>query len=298
MEIDDIKDLWKTKTIDEIFVSLSKEMLKNNYRGYYCDKQTFGGLYRGRKHNNILGSFREGKLYPFENENEFWNKPKSNVDAYGRCNDLQQSLFYCSNEFEVIFAELRPKAKDFITIANFKNIIYDDSKGRKYGLRIKPIGIEYLRKQDIKSCIDKIVAESRTDELIKFDNILDELFHEIVPIEEQDKYKTTIAVSKIMLTDLIYPKGMRKEMHGIIYSSIARKMNGINIVLKPKTANNYFYIENIQTFEVLEANDNTYKIKKVRSGSTVNMKNHPTCPRMNIVWKDIHPTEQPIDITI
>ncbi|OIQ19330.1 MAG: hypothetical protein BM557_06400 [Flavobacterium sp. MedPE-SWcel] len=67
------------------------------------------GLYRAREHNHIEGKLKyEGKLQKFISETEFWNAPEEHCNL-GRCNDKGESLFYCTNEFEVAIQEIKPR---------------------------------------------------------------------------------------------------------------------------------------------------------------------------------------------
>jgi len=59
---------------------------------------TFNGFYRARKHNNVKGNLVDGTLFEYSNEKEFWNPPIENAKI-GRCNNENESMFYCSSDF-------------------------------------------------------------------------------------------------------------------------------------------------------------------------------------------------------
>lgn len=293
MDLIELGNSLKDSSIAELQNIISKKMLDAKYGTYFCEKQTFNGLYRARSHNDLRGDFREGKLEAFVNERDFWNPPESKIKWYGRCNDIGESMFYCSNEFEVAVAEVRPSIGKYITVCVFKNIDFGDTGGRPYGFRMKPIGIDYLSKiESFTSCVKSPDRFERNEEYQKMDDFLDELFHEIVGDDENFKYKLSIAVTKIMLTKTINQYGVEHSMHGLMYASIIRNFRGVNILLKPQPVNNFFFLETAQTFEVLASKPNQIALRLVRHGRTKLRRTHPSQPKMEMEWFEVRDGEE------
>lgn len=288
MDLPDLKKAVKESSIKKLQNIIGNKMHQAKYGSFFCSNQTFNGLYRARAHNHILGSIREGKLQEFTNEKEYWNPSKENIKWRGRCNDIKESMFYCSNEFEVAVSEVRPTMGDYVTVSVFKNIDFGDTKGKLYRFRMKPIGIDYLSKiKGFKSCIDDSSGKKRSKEFLKMDTFLDELFHEKVEEKENYKYKLSIAVTNIMLTNTINQHGEEHSIHGLMYSSVARNFKGVNILLKPLPVNNYFFLETAQTFKVIESNKEQITLQLKRNGRTILQRTHPSQPNMDMEWFEI-----------
>lgn len=293
VDLIELRNIVKDAGIAELRNIISKKMLDTKYGSFFCTNQTFSGLYRARGHNHLKGNLREGKLDVFVNEKEFWNPPEDKIKWYGRCNDIGESMFYCSNEFEVAVAEVRPTVGKYVTVCAFKNIDFGDTGGKPYGFRMKPIGIDYLAKiEGFVSCIPKDSNKiEHSEEYRIMDNFLDELFHEIIGDDENHKYKLSIAVTKIMLANTINQHEVEHSIHGLMYSSIVRDFKGANILLKPQPANNFLFLETAQTFEVLESDTNKITLRLVRNGRTELRRTHPSQPKMNMDWFEIESGE-------
>lgn len=78
-----------------------------------------------------------------------------------------------------------------------------------------------------------------------------------------------------MLTNTINQYLEESSMNGMIYPSIINNMNSINILLKPICAKNNFQIEGLQTFRILEVDNNFTTIKLVRNGYPNGTRNNP-----------------------
>lgn len=288
MDLADFRKNIKDAIIDDLQKLISIKMLAVKYGSFFCENQTFPGLYRSRKHNHKKGRKNDGALNEFTNEKEYWNPPEKSIESYGRCNDIGESMFYCSNELEVAVVETRPSAGDFVTVSTFENIQYEGLEIKRPSFRVKPIGVNYLSQiKGFKSCIHDPSQPERSKEFQEMDLFLDSLFYEEVAPEENDKYKLTIAVTKIMLTNLINQFHAEKSIHGLIYSSIARDFKGVNILLKPSVANNHFFVRRLQTFEILESESDYITLRLVRRGRTKYQRTHPSQPKMAVEWFEI-----------
>lgn len=249
----------KEKNIITLKEEISQIMLEKKYTTDIFTTFTFNGFYRARKHNNIRGDFKDGILKEFINEKEFWNPPIKNVKM-GRCNKEGESLFYCSSDFITAILEVKPVVGDFITVANFKNL-YPQNKPE---FRINPIGKTYLIKiPELALPFENYLLDQNQFEIEDF---LDKLFHQNVDDTETYKYKLSIALSHIFMTDGTDRKRSVIETDGLIYPSIIRNQKSYCFVLKPNIVDRFFMIEYIQTLEVLEKEDNFIKLKLLRNG--------------------------------
>jgi RES domain len=268
----------KDLSIDELKKLIGNILSNVDYSSIHCTNQTFLGLYRARQHNQINGQSDD---YIFINEKEYWNPPKDCINELGRCNDIGESMFYSSNHFETAILEVRPIQGQFITVARF--LPY--SKGNLLpSFRIKPNCIQHLKRiKGFKSCITGFDLSKRDTKFLEVDNLLDDLFTEIVNANESYKYKVSNAITRCMLANTKDDAGNQLSMNGMIYPSIVNNMNSINVLLKPIYAINNFHIASIQTLKVLEVTSNKVSLKLVRNGHTIGIKEHPS-EQLNINW--------------
>lgn len=278
MNLHEIINSAKKLSINEIQVLVGSILRDINYDSIFCKNQTFTGLYRARQHKQIDG---QNEDYIFTNEKEFWNPSKEFIKKLGRCNDIGESMFYSSNHFETSILEVRPVKDEFITVAHFLPIVRDK---KVPSFRIKPNCIQHLKKiKDFKSCIEEFNISKRGKNFLEVDNLLDELFTDIVDSENEYKYKVSIAITRCMLTKIVNDFGDEFSMNGMIYPSIVNKMNSINILLKPIYAINFFHIASLQTLKVLKVTNNEVIVKLVRNGHTIGLKDHPS-KLLDIHW--------------
>ncbi len=288
MTFKEIINSAKDLSIDELKKLVGNILSNVDYGSIYCTNQTFSGLYRARQHKQKNG---QNDDYIFTNEKEYWNPPKGYISQLGRCNDIGESMFYCSNHFETAILEVRPIQGQFITVARFLPI---KKGGLLPSFRIKPNCIQHLKKiKEFKSCITDFDLLKRDTKFLEVDNLLDELFTEVVSDDESHKYKVSNAITRCMLANTVDDKGNQFSMNGMIYPSIVNSMNSINVLLKPIYAINNYLISSLQTFQVLEAIKGKVSIKLVRNGHTIGVKEHPS-QQLEINW---HPEiDGPIDI--
>lgn len=280
MTFQEIINKSKDLSIGELKLLIGDILKKVNYGSIFCKNQIFEGLYRARQHNEFYGN---SNGYLFTNEKEYWNPHKKYIKELGRCNEVGQSLFYCSNNFETSILEVRPEKDKFITVARFIPIKIDN---KLPSFRIKPNCIQHLNKiEGINSCFKNFDLLKREESFIEVDNLLDNLFTEVVNDNEKFKYKITNAITQCMLTNIVNENHDEFSMNGMIYPSIINNKKSVNILLKPIYAINYFRIEGLQTFKILDVTEDFVKIKLIRNGYTVGKKKHPSI-QLNVKWLD------------
>lgn len=199
------------------------------------------GLTRGRKNiNNQIFSSKDDLWYPN------WDIIPKKDQKLNRCNDLGEKMFYVSTETDTVICELQLEKGDIFTIADFF------PKTSNLNAIVQAIGINELSKsqekckklfQDYYSKL-KIDAPNEYDKNILIDNFLSEQFQIIVNQHEDWKYKLTIAISQILLSN--------PDTDGLLYPSISSNTKGANLILKPKIVDEKLIIGRAGMFQVVD----------------------------------------------
>jgi RES domain len=274
------------KDIATLKEDISQIMLDKKYTTDIFTTFTFNDFYRARKHNNVKGDFVDETLFEFSNEKEFWNPPIEKAKM-GRCNNENESLFYCSSDFITALLEIKPVIGDFITVTKFKNL-YTKNKPE---FRINPIGKTYLLKlPELELPFENYILDQSQYEIEDF---LDKLFHQNVGDNESYKYKLSIAIAHIFLTNGTNKERAIIETDGLIYPSIIRNQKSYCFVLKSYIAHCYFTIFCIQTLEVLDLGKDYIKLKLLRNGYPEFEKIYPK-DLFNVYW--MKPPNESIEI--
>ncbi len=169
-------------------------------------------------------------------------------------------------------------------LSQFQHLKICTKKRKKERFRIQPIGINYLTKiEALELLFENYKINESQIEVQKF---LDELFHQNINCKKDEfKYKLSIAVAKIYFTDGIGHNNEIIETHGLLYPSIIRNKESYCFVLKPEVVQDNFFIDYIQTWQVLEKIPNMLKIKLVRHGKLKHEKIYPK-DLFDICWEN------------
>jgi hypothetical protein len=185
------------------------------------------GAFRARKN---VGS----KL--FEHVSELWYPPASAITSRGRFNQPHEPLLYVCNTAHGAAFEIRPAINDLITIAVLKtkrppfitlqcaHIGLDRSESPAFGPE---------QKKHIPRSHPGFQTKLRDDGLTKKWMAVDSFLSDIAtathgPADEQDQYKITNAVSRVLLTI--------SGVHGLTYPSVATQLKNLNVAIKPEVA--------------------------------------------------------------
>lgn len=270
--IKSLKDLEVNcnETTFEKILSQVEQSIPIEYTTSICTNFKANGFYRARSHNCIEGNIDEKTdlCKAFLQENEFWNVPENlkNMIEIGRCNLEGESMFYCSTDNATAILEAKPK-NNYISVASF------ELKNPKVflGSKINFIGRNYLSKIPSINNITKLFEEFRDQHLIDIDYYLDELFHRDIPENEEHLYKLSVAVTKCMMKDVLneQKKQVVFSPDGLIYSSIIRNKISYNIVYRPEHVKMNYFLKKVETFKIIENNDDIMVLRKMRSGFTL-----------------------------
>lgn len=296
-EIDDLISLSRfLKTAELTKIVEQKITSIGSYQTSFWPNFKLSGFYRARTHNHLKGNIKNKNLHEFSHEGEFWNPP-AEFAPIGRCNDIRESLLYCSTSWETSIIESRPKVGDFITVTSFNLKDKEKFPFVVNGSRINPIGIQYL--SQINSLKENNMFanydfENRSNEFKNLDIFLDDLFHLKTNDKNKFLYKLSVAVTKCIMKNIQMGEAIQ-QMHGMIYSSIERDKKNYNLVLRPNHTRLLFGVFEIQTFKILESNKDHIKLKIKRIGITYGTKSHPL-DNFNIFWEDINEESQSEEI--
>lgn len=249
----DFDEIASNYTIEEIENKISRALKKVNYSRYFFPYIKLEGFFRARLHEN-------------ENEfnfiHEFWSRPNEQVKNYGRCNDKNQSILYCSAHRVISILEVKPKKQQYVSVIS---VIIDPN----FLLKISPIVITRLKEINSSNknfaALDKILIKS-DNPIYSVDVHLEKLFCVDVKNNE-DFYKCSIAVSNIIFKNVVTEERKPSEIDGILYPSMIKTLDdGFNFALKPKNLFERVEVEHIVTYKVLDSNYNFIELKPVRIG--------------------------------
>ena len=167
-----------------------------------------------------------------------------------RCNDLGEKVFYVSTETDTVICELQLKKDDFFTNVDIF------PKTPELNAIVQVIGINELSKSQEKYRVlfrehyDKLKRDSPTDfeKNLLIDKFLSDQFQIIVDEIESWKYKLTIAISQILLSN--------QKTDGLLYPSISSKSLGANLVLKTQIVDKMLVIGRAGIYQVVDKSKN------------------------------------------
>jgi hypothetical protein len=193
-------------------------------------KAQMNGLYRARKN---IGE------EPWQSTSTLWYPPSSAVRNRGRFNEPGTSVFYACNRATGAIHEIHPTVGDVVTL------LIARSKDRFAELDCAHIGLERSFAPEIGFVPrDRMLRTNPrfqamlahygiSQKWLLVDNFLSEMATTIFgPSEEQDKYKITNAIGRILF-------GI-PEVHALNYPSVATKLVSLNLCLRPEIADQYF----------------------------------------------------------
>jgi hypothetical protein len=193
---------------------------------------SFEGLFRSRNITDIKESeINEIKSIWYPD----WNLIEKSKYSYSRCSDKGQNFFYCSNFLEATIKELNPQNDNNILIGVFH------TKFANTKVRSQYAGIEVLRNNpNYMTILKDYQYNSNLDK--KIEEIISSKFQERINVDENYKYKLSIAFSNILLKNT--------EIECLKYPSVASNLKFINYGLKPSFVDKHLYCNEIFQYHV------------------------------------------------
>jgi hypothetical protein len=246
---DIIKEITDFESLDlkELSIEQIKSKIHNIILGHLriTYKINPEGLTRGRKNlNNEIYYNKEDLWYPN------WDEISKDKWKLNRCSDLGEKMFYASSETDTVICELQLEKDDYFTVGDFF------TKARELNAIVQVIGIIELAKFQEKFRVlfndyyDILKKDSPEDyeKNILIDKFLSNQFQIIVNENESWKYKLTIAISKILLSN--------PETDGLLYPSISSNSKGANLALKTTIVDENFVIGKAGIYQVVDKTKN------------------------------------------
>jgi hypothetical protein len=226
---------------------------KNYLLGYSTSRYALrpvGGLFRARKN---WDNKTKTKIEYFESVEDFYAPKSSDVNSIGRCNEINDPVFYCSDDPLTTMFEIQPNTGDEFSIMEFAcpkmieqlNVVCHSKLSRNNsslgGLLQDHYKIDYASR-------DYIAFVLQVDELIakEFETIIDET--------KRFKYNITIGIYRFYCenneefssTQICGPPS------GLIYPSVAKNQIGVNFALNVIVYKRYISPDSAHKYRVIK----------------------------------------------
>jgi hypothetical protein len=216
----------------------------------------FEGLFRSRQ-------ISERELTKIKSVEEIWYKDQSKLDSAcwtsGRCHDFGENFFYGSNDLETTIREINPTNGSYVLIGEFQ--LKENAKFPKCQFA----GIETLRHNKMWKHLlkDYEYVSPRDREIEAF---ISEEFHKRVEAHDKDRYKFTIAFSKILLKNAI--------IDAIVYTSVASNLDLLNYGFKAEYVDKSLFCSGIWIYRI-ERDDKEIRLYPLSYGNIIQNLGNP-----------------------
>ena len=261
MVIENIKDRIKeyrdkTEKGELDYLAWSK-LFGDFYQGYATLRYKLnpGSVFRAR-----INRDRGKKVDYFNHINELGAPDEKRVTKIGRCNSVNESVFYCSFDTDTTLFETSPKEGEEITIMEYLtpffledlNVIDIDNLSIIY----PDLNEIFINHYDYTNVPPNYVNWIKT-----IDRFLANEFQAIVNEKNAFLYQITNGIKDFHLREnkVLYVKSFQqKPSNGLLYPSVNPKRSGVNLVLKknyykrvlvPKKAFKYFVETKLDNFD-------------------------------------------------
>jgi hypothetical protein len=190
-------------------------------------------LYRARRNFDYK---RNSRIEFFHNTKELWAPDPKDITTIGRCNDINESILYCSFTPNVTLFELKPKVGLEMTVLEYE--IESNLEN------INVVSVDFLSGLDIdlkEIFKNHLVFEGISkDHLLKIkfiENFITEEFTREIDSSNEFHYKITAGLTKFFLKQNHVDGFIGAEpSNGLVYPSVALRISGINFAIKPEYA--------------------------------------------------------------
>jgi hypothetical protein len=188
---------------------------------------------------NFQFYFLNAFYYPFyfrarntleKNISQLMNPAPELVEVYGRCNDLNESLFYCSNCYVTSILEIKPKLNDTVTVLMLR--LDDNTLDQNNFLPLVTLAKSALNEDFLSSFVLCGNPDSTNSKLELIGKLFDEIMIQDVKVGEEWKYKKSIALTKAFFDN------HKSHPMAIAFPSKASKHFGVNFAIQPSWIDN------------------------------------------------------------
>jgi hypothetical protein len=268
------------KAVEEEYTRIN---LKNSsYKDWF---ELFGSLFSGyaTTRYNIDPKFvfrarinydfiKNKKVDLFSNVSELGAPPASEVSKIGRCNDKNESIFYCSHDPMTTLFEINPSFNQEFSVIKYRVI-------REFQ-ELNAIGPEFLATLNMNlpnifkpHYLFKGTSINYIKKLQYIDSVLLREFKRIVTEESTFYYNITLGITKFYLNDNSVLEPIIKAATpscGLIYPSVALNNSGINFAVTPEIASECLQPLYVQKYVILMKNNNEYYIQQTHFANNIN----------------------------
>lgn len=204
----------------------------------------------------------------FNKVQDLWYPKPEFVKGRGRCNEANTPVFYCADSDMTAIIEIRPDVGDLLTVLEIS------LKDPKLQPLVMTVGIhEFTAKSNPRyggTPPDQDEAHQlflKRERLVETNPILDqyltEVFMQLVDEDNDDAYKITAAIARIMFgqDEFFYNDGSpapKQEVHGLAYPSIRADKLGANVAFTRTAADNLYTAVCTTLVRVEDKRDDTH----------------------------------------
>jgi len=162
--------------------------------------------------------------------------PPLNYCRYGRCNLLKQQVLYCAMDEASAYWETKPQKGDVITLSHFK--LKEDAK------------------VNCSVITNKEDQRELTNDLIQTYYYLDDFFIDAYSFGvDRDRPRDYIFSAMLSSEQLFQPVASPDNIEAIIYPSVQKKMQGVNIAIRNDLVLEKYDLIAVETRFILEEYD-------------------------------------------
>jgi RES domain len=167
---------------------------------------------------------------------DIWYPPAHKIKKIGRCNDIGESIFYCSEDQGTAILELRPTNGTSLAILQMLPA-QQDTGPKVFEIAIAENNTDQLSDQKVREKYlikfgfkDNSNAEMNFEKLHLIRNFFVKHFTRIVEPSREFNYAISLAIAKLHRDT---------KMDGLWYPSIASGLKGNNLALTPTAADRF-----------------------------------------------------------
>lgn len=224
----------KLRELDEIDlkkISYEKYLnhLKDTFRGYTQSLVSMK-LNSDTSEGGTYGIFRAREVLdgnPFSKIEDLWARPAEGINKFGRCHNIGESKLYCANHFATTLIECGAREGTYWVVTE-----YDTVEGEKFQMMPVVMKVEQFKKPDKLLSLAGFLEDTVYKRNLLIEKYIRKSFQRFVPVDQNLRYIKTCAITDYLLTN----NQAKKELFGLIYPSVASKLQGMNFCFDSNVA--------------------------------------------------------------